>query len=162
MLVKLDKKQTSGEVGRAVSIGREHHGHYTVMPRIGVIDEPKVFNGWGFGDIKMDDSEIPKEAERHVQILRDNGIVILQVIVGHNLVEEAEKEKKIEAYREKLEQIGKVGSGAAVAALGLLTWLASAAATLILGLITLVLAVDPVLIVVLEDGTWLCVAEWDS
>ncbi|MBK8903127.1 MAG: hypothetical protein IPM53_18210 [Anaerolineaceae bacterium] len=141
------------------NLGRENHGHYTVMPRIGVITEPMEVNGWKFLPLEMDDSVIPREAWKHVELLRDNGVIIKQVIVGHNLIEEEEKRQKMEACKKTAE---KVVSFVATLAVGFMTAIAGAGAMLALGFVGLLVAIDPILVVVLEDGTWLCVAEWDS
>ncbi|MAU01486.1 MAG: hypothetical protein CL608_30465 [Anaerolineaceae bacterium] len=149
-------------INDALAVGKANFADYKVMPQLGMIDEPMEINGWDFRPFEMDDCEIPREAWRQVELLREQDIPILQVIVGHNLKEEEDKRKRIEAYRNNLEKIGKAMAVTAGVALTLVTWLAGAVTALVLGFITLVLAVDPILIVVLEDGTWLCVAEWDS
>lgn len=152
----LAKKTTV--VNKACKIGQENFGDYKVMPRIGVIDEPREQGPWHFLPLEMDDSEIPKEAWRHVELLRKHGIPILQVIVGHNVQEEEEKRQKMEAYKKTAEKIVAL---VATLAIGFLVTMASTTATVGLGFVGLLAAIDPILIVVLEDGTWLCVAEWD-
>lgn len=154
----LAKKTTV--VNQACKIGRANFGNYTPMPKIGVIGEPLVQGPWDFRPLEMDDSDIPKEAWRHVELLREHGIPILQVIIGHNVKEEEEKRRKVEAFKASAEKlVALVG----ILAIGLLTTIAGAGAALAFGAVGLLLAVDPVLIVVLDDGgTWLCVAEWDS
>lgn len=129
------------------------------MPRIGVITEPMEVNGWKFLPQEMDDSLIPREAWKHVALLRQNGITIKQVIVGHNLKEEEEKRQKMEAYKKTAE---KIVASVATLVVGFMTAIASAGAALGLGLVGLLMAIDPILVVVLEDGTWLCVAEWET
>lgn len=143
----------------ALAVGRENHGHYKVMPRIGVIIEPMEVNGWKFLPQEMDDSVIPREAWKHVELLRQDGIAIKQVIVGHNLKEEEEKRQKMEAYKETAE---KIVAFVATLAVGFMTAIAGAGTALALGLVGLLVAIDPILVVVLEDGTWLCVAEWED
>lgn len=159
MYTKIDTSAKTGVINDALSVGRENHGHYKVMPRIGVITEPMEVNGWKFLPQEMDDSLIPREAWKHVEWLRQGGITIKQVIVGHNLKEEEEKRQKMEAYKKTAE---KIVAFVATLAVGFMTAIASAGAALGLGLVGLLMAIDPILVVVLEDGTWLCVAEWEA
>ncbi|MEJ2750791.1 MAG: hypothetical protein P8183_23220 [Anaerolineae bacterium] len=158
----LDTSTKTGLVNHALAVGQENHGHYKVMPKLGVIDEPMIINGWRFVPRGMDDAEVPKEGDRQVLALKTKGIVILQEIVGHNLVEEEEKRQKIEQVKNNLKIAGERLRGIASVAGSLLVWAVQAFAALALGIITFALAADPALIVVLEDGTWLCVVEWDS
>ena len=53
---------------------------------------PPNFNGWLCVPREMDNSFIPREADRHVKLLEDNGFVIRQQIVLHE--PEAEKPQK--------------------------------------------------------------------
>ena len=158
MYTKIDTSAKTGVINDALAVGRENHGHYKVMPRIGIITEPMEANGWKFLPQEMDDSVIPREAWKHVELLRLDGITIKQVIVGHNLKEEEEKRQKMEAYKKTAE---KVVAFVATLAVGFMTAIASAGAALCIGIVGLLLAIDPILVVVLEDGTWLCVAEWE-
>ncbi len=162
MYTKTERIAKTGVVNNALAVGEENHGFYKVMPKLGKIDQPMEINGWRFLPRQMDDAEIPNEADRQVQALRENGIVILQEIVGHNLIEEKEKQEKIERYKNNMktnaERMGKAITFAGV----FIAWAAQAVIALVIGIISFALAIDPALIVVLEDGTWLCVAEWDS
>ncbi len=162
MYTKTKRIAKKGVVTKALAVGDKNHGFYKVMPKIGVIKRPMEANGWRFLARDMDDAEIPNEADRQVQALRENGIVILQEIVGHNLIEEKEKQEKIEGYKNSMrtnaERMGTVTTFAGV----FIAWVAQAVIAFVIGIISFALAIDPALIVVLEDGTWLCVAEWDS
>lgn len=153
-----DKEVKICSLDEVLAIGRENHGHYRVMPRIGVIEGKMSANGWDFLPMEDDDCVIPKEAWKHVELLKKHNIPIKQIIIGHNVKEEEEKQKRMEALKKGAEQvIGFVS----ILAIGALTAIAGTGIAVVLGAIGLLLAIDPILVVVLEDDTWLCVAEWE-
>ena len=147
-----------GFVNKALEVGQKNHGYYRVLPRLGVIDEPIIVRDLQFLPREMDSSQIPWEADRQIKALENKGVLILQQIVGHNLKEEWEKQQKIEQTRQRIQQGTKILHDLAVVggvlSLGILR--------VALSVITFALVADPWLIAVLEDGTWLVVAEWDS
>lgn len=158
ILMNFEKKLKTRPLDEVLAIGRENHGHYRVMPRIGVIEGKKSVNGWDFLPLEDDDCVIPKEAWKHVELLRENNIPIKQIIIGHNVKEEEERQRRMASLKKGAEQvIGFVS----ILAIGALTAIAGTGIAVVMGAIGLLLAIDPILIVVLEDGTWLCVAEWE-
>jgi hypothetical protein len=151
---KIRPPQAEGLAGRAVALGRMHNEYYTVLPPIGVIDGPVEFGGWTFLPREMVDKPIPKEAPLQIQRLKEAGFEIQQEIVGL----EPEKEKpQPRDYSQQIEAAKKFGQlvflmvKAIATGIGLIT----------VGLVTLfAMALDPVYIAVLVDGTWLVVWEW--
>ncbi len=142
---------------RAMILGRQYHGHYMVLPPIGVLNQPTKFNGWLCVPREMDKSFIPREADRHIKLLKDNGFVIQQQIVLH----EPEIEKPQKKPLVNPEQLKEAGSFALKAA-GLVLGVCAALITGFAYMLALTIAYDPALCVVLEDGTWLVVCEWRS
>lgn len=136
----------------------EQYGHYKELPKLGIIKEPMIINDWRIVDRKDDDTPIPHDVDRHVLALKKAGAPIVQELIGHNLKDEEEKQRRIERNKQRLETAVQMAKGLMVIA-GVVV---SGVASLIMSVISFALAVDPVLIVVLEDGTWLCVAEWDD
>jgi hypothetical protein len=150
--------QVESIVSKALSVGKANHAQYQVLPRIGVIDNPLEQNGWLFVPRDKDKTIIPHEAHRHIELLEESGVVILQQIVGHNLQEEEEKKKKQEEIKLRQERLTKTIE----AAIGIVGFIVMGVLTLFFGLLQILLTADPALLVVLEDGTWLAVAEWDD
>lgn len=150
--------QVESVVSHALRVGKENNMEFHVLPRLGVIDKQVVMNGWRFLPRQMDDSPIPTWADKRVKVLRDSGVTILQEIVGHNMQEEEEKEKKQEELEEKREK-----SAAAIMTIaGVIGFIVYAAIALFILALQAILTADPALIVVMEDGTWIAVAEWDE
>jgi hypothetical protein len=142
---------------QAVAVGRKHHTRFEVMPRIGVLTEPVVINGWRCVPRDQDDSPIPREADLRVGWLREEGIAIMQEIVMHEPgellpVRDFTREKEALVKAAKVLGVVAVAATAAAATVAIAT-LTTAATVVALG-------VDPALCVCLEDGTWTCVASW--
>jgi hypothetical protein len=158
MLTKNEKQvnviQAEGLAGRAVALGRIHNAYYTVLPPIGVIDEPVEFGGWTFLPREMVNKPIPKEAPLQIQRLKEAGFEIQQEIVGL----EPEKEKpEPRDYSQQIEAAKKFGGLVFL----MVKVVAKGIALIIVGIIAIfAMVLDPVYIAVLADGTWLVVWEW--
>ena len=149
---------TATVINKALKVGLDNHGFYTVLPPLGELEKPIVMNHWRFVPRDQDDTYIPKEADRQVMALKKNGILIRQEIVGHDLVEEKKKQERIEQTRNRIQKGAEVLRGLAMIG----GFLAVGFIRLAVSIIALAITADPILIVVLEDGTWLCVAEWEE
>ena len=162
--VKKPKKNVDW-VALADEVAKKTHGIYEVIPEIsGVIDGPvtvidKKGDEWLYISREKDNSPVPKEADREVEALK-KVIPLLQEIIGHNLTEEAEKERRIKERKENLERCKKEVAQGLVKTLVVGGKIALAFGSLV-GTGALILA-DPRLVVVLPDGTALCVSDWDS
>ncbi len=165
MLAKKEKRvnvssQAQGLAGRAVAVGREHNQYYEVWPRIGTIDGPVKYGSdevdkcYTFLPREMTDVPIPKEGDLQIERLRSAGFEILQVIVGFEPEVEKPEPVDFSKYVEAAQMFGKVVFAIASA-------LAKGLAVLAVGILSIfAMVLDPCLIVVLADGTWLLVWEW--
>lgn len=150
--------QMESVVSRALQVGMENNMKFDVLPRLGVIDKQVVMNGWRFLPRQMDDSPIPAWADARVKLLKDSGFTIVQEIIGHNMQEEEEKQKK----QEELEEKRKKSAAAIMTIAGIIGFIVYAAIALFIMALEAILTADPALIAVMEDGTWIAVAEWDD
>jgi hypothetical protein len=161
-------RETVNPVPLAIEVSKKTHGFYRVIPnQNGTIDKPVTVmekgDKWRYVSRKEDKSFIPKEADRQIGALQDAGTLILQVLVGHNLTEEAEKEEKIKRRKENIKRSKQTLKGMAVGLVGMIALgIAVLAQVLTFAITTPLLFVDPRIVVVLEDGTWLCVVDYDS
>jgi hypothetical protein len=152
-------RETVDPVPLTIEVSNKTHGFYQLLPQFnGVLDEPVEIDGWRYVPRNKDDSPVPKEAERQIKALKDAGVVILQEVIGHNLIEEAETEAKKQRYKDNIKTAQKL----AVGAFFLVGLLVLGVARVALAVASFALTADPAYIVVLEDGQWLCIVDWDS
>ena len=157
-------RETVSQLPLAIEVSKKTHGFYQLIPHLsGTIDGPVEEGNWRYVPREVDNSLIPKEADRQVNALKDAGVVILQEIIGHNMVEEVQKEASIKRRREKMERCKEEMKEVGKDALKLLAiGSALCASAYFLFLLNIFTVVDPAVIVVLEGGQWLCVTDWDS
>lgn len=160
----------------AVEIGRKNRKTFRPLEGRGVLTEPVYREEWWYIPIEQDKSVIPQEALYRAELLQNAGIKMKGMIVAHEapLALLAPKEER-EIRRQKAEVLTGLIALAGIAVL-VLGWIVSipAAAAVAIGApsgmafswATAILAtsalVDPALIVVLEDGTWVEVCAWDE
>lgn len=153
-------------VKEAVAVGRKHHRRFRPLAYAGELDEPLYHNEWWFIPIAEDKSLVPAPAMKGVELLKAQGIQVVDLIVAHESPKllppphgfsAADKRKaKWERRKEQMQTAGEVASFVARSLVR-----AIATVALLLGwFIASVVMLDPALIVVLEDGTWLEVATW--
>jgi len=154
-------------VARAIAIGRKAHMRYNVLPRLGVIDAPmELPGGWTAIPRDMDDSPVPPLADKQVELLKDGGIQILQQIILHEPEVEREPGRIEQAVanidKEKLKRKIKEASSAvgSAVAMGAAAVVYAATGMAAIAALSAVVAIDPALVCVLEDGTWLVVCTW--
>lgn len=152
-LVEDTQVKTPTLISEAITLGRKHHAYYKVLPRVGVIDEPVEMGNWRFVPRNQDTTYIPPEADRLGQPLKDAGFTILQEIIGHEQHEQNEKPRRdFSRLKEKALNINKIA--------GVLAGLVVTVGVAAVYMLALAIAYDPALIYVMEDGTWLVIAEW--
>jgi hypothetical protein len=159
----------SNEVQQAINLGREHHYRFRVVGKNGTIDKPLPKEGWWYYPA----TDIPRNAQKRVDMLDKSGVSIKQVIIGHeasrllkappkpNLIPikkaEIQKPKKdpvdLSIVADVLATTFKLALGVATVAVGITVWIMGAA-------LSTALMLDPTVIVVLEDGTWLECMSW--
>lgn len=154
-------------VARAIAIGRKAHMRYDVLPRLGIIDRAiELPGGWTAIPREMDDSPVPRLADKQVELLQDGGIRILQQIILHEpeverepgRIEQAISNIDKEKFKRQIKEASSaVGSAIAVGATAAAYTAVGVAA---IAALAAVAAVDPALVCVLEDGTWLVVCSW--
>lgn len=148
----LVKKQTE-QVKKVFAVAEREHYKFQVLGNIGtgMIECPFYYNQWWYIPIEQDKSIIPDTAFDRVDKIRQAGIPIKGLIVAHEaprLLASPKRQRKPIEWQ-------KVGDVAVTVIMVFGT------ITALLGyvLVTAVLY-DPALIVVLDDGTWICVCTW--
>lgn len=156
---------------RAVEVGKKHKRRFRPLAYADELEEPLFFNDWWFIPISEDDSIIPEEAKRRVNMLKAANIEVVDLIVAHETTRllppppgesAADKRRaKWERRKKQIKDASKALSVAADVAIGAL-----AGAVYVFGHILAfgLLLIDPALIAVVEDedGTrvWIEVATW--
>lgn len=168
----MNKYKISTEAEEAVSLGRENHWRFKVVGTRGTINEPLPKEGWWFYPATIN-TFIPQNAQKRIDVLERSGVKIQQVIIGHEaskLLSASPQPKpllikKVKKIKPKKDPVDvsiaadvlaiafKLAFDVAVATVGVTVWLVGTA----LGTILLL---DPTVIVVLEDGTWLECMTW--
>ncbi|MFC1879101.1 hypothetical protein ACFLZW_04240 [Chloroflexota bacterium] len=142
------------ETKQVVALAKNNHWGFRVLGYGDVITSPVYHNQWWFVPAEQDDSTIPGRATNRVQAILDAGHKIQGVIVAH------EAPKLLQDSRQANMDI--LTGQHVKDAVGVLVRVVTTAATFFgylfaFGLLALV---DPALIVVLEDGTWVEVMRW--
>ncbi|MBE0649912.1 MAG: hypothetical protein IH595_03625 [Bacteroidales bacterium] len=144
----------SVEARKAISLGLQLHQCYKVVGQGELPTEPIYKNEWWFETWTT--QEIPEEGIRRLEALKKAGIAIKGVIVAHEAPRLLAAEKKVEKKPDF-----KISRSTDI-----LTFLGSLASVFVMLAMFVVSAffqavlIDPALIVVLKDGTWLEVMTW--
>lgn len=155
---------------QAVEVGRKNKRRFRPVAYADELEEPLFFNDWWFIPVAEDNAFIPAEATRRVDMLKDAGIEVVDLIVAHETTKllmpppgesKADKQKaKMERRRKQWADGRQVVALVTVGAIAALSTIA-----LIMGfLISSMMMIDPALIAVVqdEDGrkVWIEVATW--
>lgn len=163
----------SPQAKHALDEARKNHLRFRVLEKTGEISSPVRIGNWVYAPATA--SIIPADAKKRIELILKSGLNPTQIIVGHELVEVPQlpgpvvtkpaplsipsiKEIKIspkteEAIIQALVTTGKVAVEVAkIAAVG--------TGMMLYGLAVALASVDPSVIVVLEDGTWVEVLSW--
>lgn len=146
--------QITRTASQAILVGRRYHWRFRVVGFGEAPEKPVYQSGWWLETIP----EAPRMAQDRLLALKRANIPVKHIVIAHEAPKllanpEPKKDFKITPI---LSEIGKV--------LGVLTLASAAAAASAivapLFLLLSVVLVDPALIVILEDGTWIEVATW--
>ena len=146
---------------KALLVGMMQGYTFEVLPFRGKIKRLTPKLGWTYQEYDPERDEIPQEAQRRWDVLKDENIPVAQVLIGHE-IHLAPKEPVFDFnfdYR-------KLAIGVAVVfgllAIGIVGFVLLAAAGTALAVGTVGVAVDPSLCLVLDDEeqTWIRVATW--
>ncbi len=157
---------------KAVAVGLKERKTFRPMTQRGLIYEPFYADEWWYEPYEQSKSVVPQEALRRVELLRRNGIGIKGMVIAHEAplaLMAPVTERQTDHIRNgfTVAVITLVAGVAVVVAIALTAPLVAVAVptasvlSLPLLLTTAVL-VDPCLIVILSDGTWLEVCRWDE
>lgn len=155
---------------KAVEVGKQNGRRFRPLAYADELEEPLFYNDWWFIPVAEDNSIIPTEAKRRVDMLKAAEIEVVDLIVAHETTkllppppgESAEDKRKAKLERRR-QQLKTVGKATALVTAGLLA--AIIAFGLLLGwIIGYMMIVDPALIVVVQDENgqkvWIEVATW--
>lgn len=134
------------DVAKVVELAEENHWSVRTLGRYGMPPETVFKNGWSYEP--MVDCTMPPVAVKRAQEVLKSGVKVQGFVIGHQRPREVDKRV---IY-------GLVGICAVVVFWNLVLALLQVA--FILVAVYIALAVDPALIVVLEDGTWVELARW--
>ena len=141
------QKFPSGQAKAVVAKAREKHWHFKVLGNFGMPEIPAINNEWLYIPVTVDDPIIPKRALARVKVVQQMGLKTQGLIIAH----EAPKQLCAPVVEPpKVEPVKRLDLASAVAEI-----------LRVLGSLFLVgLLLDPALIVVLDDGTWIEVMSW--
>jgi hypothetical protein len=136
----------------AVKIGRKHGKTFRIIAHSqGMIDSIKYNGDWKYVPFEMDDSVIPTEALKRAKLLESRGMVMGKIVAHETpLNPKTHEERELEKNKGTAILTGLAAIGAVVGLVGLTVLTAS------------LYMVDPALICVLRDGTWIEVCNWDE
>jgi hypothetical protein len=126
---------------------------------VGWGDPPLIHyqNGWKLKILDFDEeSTIPAEVKTRLNLLRNGGVRFDHILIAHELPKPV---KRLEIPKE----VVQVAADALPVLGSILGALASLLGLMVMGIgqvLLFLIAVDPVVIVVLEDKTWLEIATW--
>ena len=143
---------------KALLVGMTHGYTFEVLPFRGKIDRLTPKLGWVFHEIRPQD-EVPEEAQRRLKLIEEAGIPVAQVLIGHE-IHTAPKEPAFDIDYRKLAMVG--GSILAILVVGALGVFILMAVGAVIAASAVGLAVDPSVVVVLDDQehTWVQLATW--
>lgn len=155
----LSKKATliySKEAQKAVWVGAQNHMMFRVVGSGEVPHEPYYKDQWWF-ELVESEAILPSEGVNRLDLLRRAGINIKSVVIAH------EAPKILSAPKPAVKEPQKPDTDILNSFLPILGTVVAAVGA-ILGLFVMLfvraILIDPALIVVLEDGTWLEVMTW--
>jgi hypothetical protein len=145
----------------AVEVGRKNRVTFRALEGRGVLTEPVYHDEWWYVPIEQDTSVIPQEALRRVELLQNAGVPIKGMIVAHEapltlMAPKKDRQTQRDYTVVKAGLIGLLGAVVAMVVAAL-----SVVVAIPLLVVTAVL-IDPALIVVVEDGSWVEVCAWDE
>lgn len=159
----------SNEVRQAMMVGYKNHRRFYPLERRGTLHRPLFWNGFWFETLKSRDI-IPYEARKALSDLDKSGIEYQEVIIGHEapkLLSGPVKQKKPLIDTKKVTQVISDAMpilGALTVALVEVFVAAVTGIAMVMAFMGMIffqtILVDPVLVVVLSDGSWLVVATW--
>lgn len=120
--------------------------------------EPYYQNGWKL-EVLQSESTIPAEVRTRLNILKDSGVKVCHILVAHQEKKEPkrlETPKEVEKVVEVVSEVLPVVADVLVALMTIVGAVFIITAKIFLSIVLY----DPVVIVVLEDGTWLEIAKW--
>lgn len=160
---------------QALDVARENRMRFRVLEKTGELNSPVRISNWVYAPANA--AIIPADARKRIELILKSGLNPTQIIVGHELVEVPQlpspmitkpapltvpkiniNEIKIspeteQAIKQALLTTGKVAIEVAkIAAVG--------TGVMLYGMAMALASVDPSVIVVLEDGSWLEVLSW--
>ena len=169
----------SAEVSQFASLGRRFSGGFRPIGSACMLERPVFVDGWWLVPMGEDSSAIPRRACRRVEAIYAAGLRPKGFILAHEappvLGDVSEAGEKTQATHPGLEQLTRgvrgqlsgalskeslVGTVAPLVLKGLLGVLGAAATVIGFCGVLAVVALDPVLIAVTEDGHWVEVDRW--
>ena len=141
----------TNEARKVLLLGLQNHMIFRVVGSGEAPHEPVYKDEWWFE--RLDGQNIPLEGKRRLEVLRRAGIHIQDVIVAHEAPRLLTAPKK--------ERDSKISPPKGI--LTFLVTLASVYVQLVLFVVAILfqtVLIDPALIVVLKDGSWIEVVTW--
>lgn len=146
-------QKVSREAREVVNFGREKHWRFHPIQASGKLATPVIIDDWLFIPVDDDTSIIPGTALARVEAIKSAGFKTQGLILAHEAPKMLPMPKR--QPKPKTEEAPKVNTSLIVEFI--------TGALEVFGYVLLFSAmaiVDPALIVVLEDGTWLEVMTW--
>lgn len=148
-----------------IKFGLERKWFFEVMDEKGVLEKPILKPKFHYIPRKVDNTTIPPEGLKRLAAVTQQ-FSILQVIIGHEIEEKKEERSSLDntAPMKKIPSLEvpafvKDIPWAEIATVGV-----GIAGGILLGVMQVVLMIDPKLIVVLdnEEKTWVCLYSWEE
>ena len=140
---------------QVLTLGREHHWRFRVVEDEGMITSPKIRNEWLYVPIFNNESSINPRAMTRVSAIKEAGFTINGLIIAHEAPKLLCSPPKPEPEPIEIPKSNpQVVATLSVVVLGILE------AFGYLMLLAPLVLIDPALIVVLDDGSWIEVMRW--
>lgn len=130
---------------------------YEVIGSGPIVNTPRQVGDWWVTPIKDYKGKIPPEIQQNLDLFLQQRTDVLGVLVAEDMREVAVRQEEEKRKKEITATAMKWGLGI----LGGILLISLAGPLLLIGAaIAALIAYDPMVIVVLSDGRWICVASW--
>jgi len=158
-------QKLSKETKEVMAIGKENHWGFRVLGPDEMITSPVYKDEWWYVPLEEDQSIIPEETKRRALTIESSGIKTQGFIVAHEapkiLISTTDKPQPVKTQLiQNLDTLGE-------AVVYILSGFAAVFGFMLTALPYVLMApafllIDPALIAVLEDGTWVELMRWQE
>jgi hypothetical protein len=141
----------SQQARQAILVGRQHHWRFKVVGQGEPPSQPVYKDEWWFETVHT----IPEKGKDRLEALQRARVPFKSMIIAHEAPKLLTAPKEMPKKQESKSSTTPILPAVEAIAVGIVTIL-----LLVFGLMFRAVLLDPALIVVLEDGTWVEVMTW--